>query len=446
MSERLTEEELRAKADEPKRFAMKWHPHYRGKVCVELKAPVTSYDDFGVWYTPGVAEPCKDIYENVEKQWEHTNRSNFAAVVSDGSRVLGLGDIGPRAGMPVMEGKAMLFKYLGGVDAFPLCLDTKDPEELIKAVKWISPNFGAVNLEDIEKPKCFYVLDRLRKELDVPVWHDDQQGTALVTLAGLRSALKVVGKKMAEVSVAFIGAGAASMNNAKYTFLAGVKPENCFMCDSKGILHEGRTDIRGDPMKWDMAQKTNAEERTGGTKEALEGVDVLVSTSKSGPGVIKKEWVANMADDAIVFACANPIPEIWPWEAEDAGARIVGTGRSDFKNQVNNSLGFPAVFRGALDVAATGITDEMCLAASEAVSSYVEEQGLSEDYVIPTMAETEMYVREAVATGLGAMKQGVARIKLSENELEESARKKIKGAQRVHEYLRKEKIIPSLPS
>jgi len=328
----------------------------------------------------------------------------------------------------------MLFKYLGGVDAFPICLNTKDPDEIITAVKWLAPTFGGINLEDIAKPKCFYILERLQKELNIPVWHDDQQGTALINLAGLISALKVVNKRLGEVSITFVGAGAANMNNAKYIMLAGANPEKVIMVDSKGILHKGRTELKKEPTKWNMCEKTNKEGRTGGIKEALEGTDVCIALSKSGPGTIKKEEIAGMAKDAIVFACANPIPEIWPWEAKEAGVRIVATGRSDFPNQVNNSLGFPAVFRGVLDVGARSITDEMCITAANAISSYVEKKGLSEEHIIPTMGETEMYIQEAVAVGLKAIEQGIARIKRTKEELRELASSAIKKSQEITKF------------
>ena len=433
-NKKLTKEELLAKAYEPKMFAMKYHPFYRGKIEVELKAPVRTFEDFAIWYTPGVAEPCLDIQKDESKVYEHTNKGNFIAVVTDGTRVLGLGDIGPQAAIPVMEGKGMLFKYLGGVDAFPICLNTKDPDEIITAVKWLAPVFGGINLEDIAKPKCFYILERLQKELDIPVWHDDQQGTALVTLAGLISALKVVNKKIEDTSIAFIGAGAANMNCAKYIMLAGANPEKMIMVDSKEILHRGRTELKKEPTKWNICEKTNKEGRTGGIKEALEKTDVCIALSRSGPDVIKREWIANMAKDAIVFVCANPIPEIWPWEAKEAGARIVATGRSDFPNQVNNSLGFPAMFRGALDVGAKSITDEMCITAAMAISNYAERKGLNEEYIIPTMGETEMFIQEAVAVGLKAIEQGVARIKRSREELRELAASSIKRSQEINKF------------
>jgi len=446
MPEKITEEELLAKTKEPEMLAMKYHPFYRGKVGISIKAPVRTYEDFSIWYTPGVAGPCKAIYKDKDKVFKYTNKSNFVAIVSDGSRVLGLGDIGPEAALPVMEGKAMIFKYLGGVDAFPICLNTKDPDEIISAVKWLAPTFGGINLEDIAKPKCFYILERLRKEMDIPVWHDDQQGTALVTLAGLISALKVVGKKLEDVVIAFIGAGAANINIAKYIILAGANSDNIVMADSKGILHRDRIDLRDkEPLKWEICKRTNKKGKKGGIREALKGADVCIALSRSGPGVIKKDWVADMAEDAIVFACANPIPEIWPWEAKEVGAKIVATGRSDFPNQVNNSLGFPAVFRGALDIGARTITDEMCITASYAISEYAEERGLSEEYIIPNMGEMEMYIREAVAVGMKAIEQGVARTRRTKEELRESASTIIKASQETVKFHMEKGVIQSLP-
>ena len=410
-------------------ISLRLHRFYRGKIEVVPRVPVTQMEHFSVWYTPGVAEPSRAVSRDADLSFELTNRWNTIAVVSDGTRVLGLGSIGPEAALPVMEGKALLFKYLGGVDAVPLVTRTRDPDALVEFVKAVEPSFGGINLEDIESPKCFYVLERLQKELNIPVWHDDQQGTALVTLAGLINALKIVGKKLSQVRIAVIGAGAAGIAIMKYLMVAGADPGKIIAVDSKGILHPDRPDLKsGDPwLRWkrEIAEKTNAERMTGGIPEAMRGADVVIAASRPGPGVIKKEWVRAMADDPIVFAEANPVPEIWPWEAKEAGARVVATGRSDFPNQINNSLGFPAVFRGALTVMSRKITDGMCIAAAEALARYAEEKGLSEDYIIPTMEETEAYVQEAIAVALKAIEEGVARRKPSRSELESEIRELI---------------------
>ncbi len=449
MSHKVTKEELLAKARKPAQDAMKLHPFYRGKMQTMAKCAVRDFNDFAIWYTPGVAEPCRAIKANKEKVYEYTNKWNTVAVVSDGTRVLGLGDIGPEAGLPVMEGKALLFKYLGGVDAVPICLDTKDPDEIIQAVKWLQPSFGGINLEDISNPKCFYILDTLRREMTIPVWHDDQQGTAAVTLAGLTNALKIVGKKKEEVSITLIGVGAANVAIARVLFADGFKPENTIFVDSKGILHSNRTDLEQkqveNPYKWDLCQRTNPEKRTGQIAEALRGADICISLSKSGPDTIKPEWLKDMARDAILFACANPIPEIWPWEAKEAGVRIVATGRSDFPNQVNNSIGFPGIFRGTLDVKAKTITDEMCIAAAYELAKCAEDRGISEDNIIPTMGEWEVFIREAVAVGMKAVEQGVARETPSVEELTKQAEKMIKESREATALLMKSGLIPPVP-
>jgi malate dehydrogenase (oxaloacetate-decarboxylating) len=421
MMQNVTKEELLAKARKPAEDAMKLHSFYHGKMQTMPKCQVRDFNDFAIYYTPGVAEPCRAIQANEEKLGELTNRWNTIAVVSDCTRVLGLGDIGPKAGYPVMEGKCLLFKYLGGVDAVPICLDTKDPDEIIQAVKWLQPSFAGINLEDIANPKCFYILDKLRAEAEIPVWHDDQQGTATVMLAGLINALKIVDKKINEVKVVLNGAGAANVACSRLLSSYGAKRENTIVVDSKGILHPGRRDLEEKkeqyPDKWQFCTTTNVEGRTGDLTEALKDADVLISYSKSGPGVINPEQIKGMAKDAICFVCANPIPEIWPWEAREAGARIVATGRSDFPNQVNNSIGFPAIFRGVLDVGAKTITDDMLTAAAESLAKYAEEQGINEEYIAPTMGETEAFVCEAVDVGMEAQKEGIARVKISRDEL-----------------------------
>jgi len=412
---------LLAKAQKPSADALRLHPFYRGKIETALKACVRSLDDFAIWYTPGVAAPCRAIQKDPELVYEHTNKWNTVAVISDGTRVLGLGDIGPKAGLPVMEGKALLFKWLGGVDAVPIMLDTKDPDEIIRTTLLLQPAFGGVNLEDISQPKCFRILDTLREKAEIPMWHDDQQGTACVTVAGLLNALKIVGKPIDEARVVFIGSGAANVAITRLCFKAGVTPARSIIVDSQGILHRDRQDIylrRAEFVdKWRLCQITNAEGRQGGIAEALVGADVCIAVSKPGPGTIKPEWIRTMAEDPIVFACANPVPEIWPWEAEAAGAAIVATGRSDFPNQVNNSLGFPGIFRGALDVRARTITDEMCIAAAEALAAAAPDGGLDPHCILPTMVEWEVYAKEAVAVGMKAQEQGIARLSFTADEL-----------------------------
>ena len=442
---KVTVEELLAKAEQPSKDAMRLHPFYRGKIEVIPKCRIRDFNDFAIWYTPGVAAPCKDIHADIEKAYEMTNKWNFVAVVSDGSRVLGLGDIGPEASLPVMEGKALLYKYLGGVDAFPICLDTRNPEEIIQAVKWIQPTFGGINLEDISHPKCFHILDTLRNEMEIPVWHDDQQGTACVTVAGLLNAVKIVGKKMEDIKVSLVGAGAANISIARLIITAGVRAENIIAVDSKGILHRDRGDREllktKYKEKWHLCETTNPEGIKGDIKESMEGADVVISCSKPGPGVIKKEWVERMAEDSIVFSEANPIPEIWPWEAKEGGARIVATGRSDFPNQVNNSLGFPGIFRGALDIRATKITDEMCIVAAQELAKIAEDKGINEDYIVPNMDQWEVFPREAVAVGSKGIEQGVARVKATPEERLKRAEEIIKKAREEVQLLMKESFI-----
>ncbi len=445
----LTKEELLAKAKKPAQDAMKLHPFYRGKVQVMAKCAVRDFNDFAIWYTPGVAAPCRAIQAEPELVYEHTNKANCIAVVSDGTRVLGLGDIGPEAGLPVMEGKALLFKYLGGVDAVPICLDTKDPDEFIRTVKLLEPSFGGINLEDISQPKCFKILDTLRAEMDIPVWHDDQQGTATVLLAGLINALKIVGKEMGKIKIAMVGVGAANVATYRLLKASGVDLGGIVACDSKGTLHPGRSDIeeRQEEFvdKWRICHETNAERIVGGIAEAMRGADVMIAFSRPGPGTIKPEWVAGMAQDALVFPCANPIPEIWPWEAKEAGARIVGTGRSDFPNQLNNSLGFPGIFRGTLDVRARTITDEMALAAAHELARCAEERGIDEENIAPNMDEWEVYPREAVAAAMKAQEQGIARLSKTREQLYEEASAIIRQAREATQCLMREGFIAPAP-
>ena len=446
--EQINVEELLEKAKKPAADALKLHPFYKGKMETTLKCTVRGIDDFAIWYTPGVAAPCREIQKDPEMIYQHTSKGNTVAVISDGTRVLGLGDIGPKAGLPVMEGKALLFKYLGGVDAVPIMLDTKDPDVFIETVLLIQSSFGGVNLEDISQPKCFRILDELRERAEIPVWHDDQQGTATVTLAGLMNALKVVGKKKEDIQIAFIGTGASNVAISRLIYSWGVNPEKCFHVDSKGILGKHREDIEAKKEqyvdKWRLCQQTNAEGRSGSIGDAMRGVDVVIALSTPGPDVIKPEWVQGMNKDAIVFSCANPIPEIWPWVAKEAGARIVSTGRSDFPNQVNNSLGFPGIFRGVLDVRASTITDEMCFAAAEALADSIGDK-LDEDHLLPTMDDWEVFAKEDAAVGMKAQEQGVAKLEKTYDELLESALKAIKRSQDLTSLMEKEGFIPPAP-
>jgi malate dehydrogenase (oxaloacetate-decarboxylating) len=445
----MNTEELLAKAKKPSADAMRLHPFYRGKIETTLKCTVHSFDDFAIWYTPGVAAPCKAIQADPELVYEYTNKWNTVAVVSDGTRVLGLGDIGPKAGLPVMEGKALLYKYLGGVDGVPIMLDTKDPDAIINTVLMLQPGFGGVNLEDISNPKCFYILDTLREKAEIPIWHDDQQGTATVTLAGLINALKVVGKKMENVSITFIGTGASNVACSRLIFGWGADPAKCRMVDSKGILGKHRKDLEMRKAeykdKWKLCNITNAEGREGDIPEAMKGVDVVIALSKSGPDVLLPEWIKTMAKDSIVFSCANPVPEIWPWVAKEAGAAVVATGRSDFPNQVNNSLGFPGIFRGTLDVRAKTITDEMCFAAAQAMANHVGDR-LAADFILPNMDDWEVFPKEAAAVAMKAIEQGIARIECTYEEEFKRASAIIKRSRNMTKRLMEEGFIPEPPA
>jgi malate dehydrogenase (oxaloacetate-decarboxylating) len=393
-----------------------------------------------------VAAPCEAIAADPDRVYDYTHKWNTVAIVSDGTRVLGLGDIGPKAALPVMEGKALLYKYLGGVDAWPLVLDTKDPHRFIQTILTLQSGFGGINLEDIAQPKCFQILDTLRQQAEIPVWHDDQQGTATAILAGVLNALAYVGKRLPEVSIVFVGTGAANVACARLLFAAGAQPQHCRMVDSRGLLHRQRQDIRKRKTefvdKWKFCQLTNAEQRQGGIAEALQGADVVIALSRPGPGTLQPDWVRGMAAGAIVFACANPIPEIWPWEAISAGAAIVATGRSDFPNQVNNSLVFPGVFRGALDVQATTLTDEMCLTAAQTLAQIAAQDGICHDHILPTMADWEIFPQVAAAVAMKAVEQGLARRPLTADQAYQQATDLIRNARQLTQLMMEQELIP----
>ena len=445
----MSSQDRLAQAHQPAEEAMRLHPFYRGKLQVMPKCPVRGFGDFSLWYTPGVAAPCRAIQSDPELVWEHTNRGNTVAVISDGTRVLGLGDIGPQAAIPVMEGKALLFKYLGGVDAVPLCLGTKDPEEFIAAVKLLEPSLGGVNLEDISQPKCFRILDTLRSQMQIPVWHDDQQGSATVALAATLNALKLVGKQLNQVRIAMVGMGAANVATYRLLTSSGVDPAAIVACDSMGALHPGRADIEQAQAvfadKWRICQHSNGDAITGGIEDILRGADLCIAFSSPGPNVIQPEWIKGMAKDAIVFACANPTPEIWPWDAREAGARIVATGRGDFPNQVNNSLGFPAIFRGTLDVRARTVSDEMAIAAARELAAAAEESGISDERIVPRMDEWEVYPRVAAAVAMEAQRQDLARVRKCRETLICEATETIRNARESVHALMDARLIPPAP-
>ena len=387
-----------------KQYALDKHKEWKGKIEVVTRAPITNREELAVAYTPGVAEPCLAISKNVDLSYEYTRRANLVAVITDGTAVLGLGDIGPEAGMPVMEGKCALFKTFGDVDAFPLCVRSKDVDEIVRTVQLLAGSFGGINLEDISAPRCFEIEKRLKEVCDIPIFHDDQHGTAVVTLAAMINALKLVGKKMEDLSVVVNGSGAAGIAITKLLMSRGLK--KVILCDRKGAIYEGRDGLN--PIKEEMAKISNLEKKAGSLAEVIKGADVFIGVS--APGSLTKEMVKTMAADPIIFAMANPVPEIMPDEAKEAGVRIMGTGRSDFPNQINNVLAFPGIFRGALDVRASDINDKMKIAAAEAIASVIPESELRPDYIIPDSFNP--HVKDAVAEAVkaAARKTGVARI------------------------------------
>ena len=387
-----------------KQEAIQKHAEWKGKIEVITRAPVASKHDLSVAYTPGVAEPCLEISENVDLSYKYTRRHNLVAVVTDGTAVLGLGDIGPEAGMPVMEGKCALFKAFGDVDAFPLCIRSKDVDEIVNTVALLAGSFGGVNLEDISAPRCFEIEKKLKERCDIPIFHDDQHGTAVITLAGLTNALKIVGKKMEDIHVVVNGAGAAATAITKLLISRGLK--NVILCDRKGAIYEGREGLNS--AKEEMAKITNPEKKAGSLAEVIVGADVFIGVF--APGVLTADMVATMAKDPVVFACANPVPEILPDEAKKAGVKVMATGRSDFPNQVNNVLAFPGIFRGALDVRASDINDEMKIAAANAIAGIVSDSELNPDYILPDAFDARVGKAVAAAVAQAARDTGVARI------------------------------------
>ena len=385
--------------------SLRLHGEWKGKIEVVTRVPVETKDDLSLAYTPGVAQPCLEIQKDVNKSYELTRRWNMCLVVTDGSAVLGLGDIGPEAGMPVMEGKCVLFKAFGDVDAFPLCIKSHDVDEIVNTIYMISGSFGGVNLEDISAPRCFEIEKKLKEKCDIPIFHDDQHGTAIITLAGLTNALRVVGKKKEDVRIVMNGAGAAAISIARLLLKAGCR--NITLCDRKGAIYEGRQEGMN-PVKEEMSKVTNREKKAGSLADMLVGADVFIGVS--APGAVTTEMVKTMAKDAVIFACANPTPEIFPEDAKAGGAKVIATGRSDFPNQINNVLAFPGVFRGAFDVRAKDINDEMKIAASEALAGLITDEELSPDYIIPKAFDKRVGPAVAKAVAEAARKTGVARL------------------------------------
>lgn len=436
-----------------KKLSIDAHTFYHGKIQTVPRAPVMGFNWFNVWYTPGVSKVSTTIRDNNDSSFSLTGRGNTVAVVSDSTRVLGDGDCTPPGGMGVMEGKAFLMKFLGGIDAVPLCVDSRDengnhdPERIIQFVKMVQHSFGAVNLEDISQPNCFRVLDVLREECDIPVWHDDAQGTASVTLAGVLNAMKLAGKKLQNARFVLHGAGASNTTIARLLIADGVDPKNMVVFDTKGSLHCDREDIKKDPRyyrKWELCQSTNTSKILT-MNEAMNGADVLISLSTPGPDVIKRPWVKSMAEKSIVFCCANPVPEIYPYAAKEEGAYIVATGRGDFPNQVNNSIGFPGILKGALMVRARKITDNMAICAAHSLADYAERRGINPDDIVPTMDEASVFPHESADVAMQAIKDGVARVQITREEAFGMASRDIEHARSMTRFLTENGFIEKPP-
>jgi len=430
------------------KLALAYSKHYEGKMQTFPKVPVKSLEDFAIWYTPGVAAVSLAVAKDPDQSFEYTNRWNNLCILTDGSRVLGLGDIGPEASLPVMEGKALIYKYLGGVDAIPLPVSAHTSQELIDLACHVQPAFGGIHLEDIASPKCFEILETLREKLSIPVWHDDQQGTAGVILAGLLNSLTLTGRKLADSRVVLMGAGAANIAAAKLIIAAGLRPGNLILVDSKGVLHPEREDMDHmmlqNKWKYELALQTNSEKITGGIDEAVSGADALIAASKPGPRTIAPSTLRRMNKNAILFALSNPIPEILPAEAKKAGMRIIATGRSDFPNQVNNSLIFPSIIRGVFDVRSKAIPDEVIIVAARELAKYTESEGtLSEQHILPTMMDLEIYPLVASAVGEKCVEMGIARLKMTRSQIHSRAKEVIQKSKKMINAAQKSNFIES---
>ena len=432
-----------------KKLSLRMHAFYNGKMQTIPKVPVDGFNWFNAWYTPGVSAVSTAIRDDNNLSYQLSNRSNLVAVLSDSTRVLGDGDCTPPGGLGVMEGKAFLMKYLGGIDAMALCVDSKDetgknnPDKLIDFTKMLQHSFGAINLEDISQPNCFKVLDELQEKCDIPVWHDDAQGTACITLAALINALKLAGKKLQDVKIVFYGAGAANTSIARLTMADGADPNKIILFDVNGSLHAKREDYKNDAMsyrQWELCLKTNPD-CVMDVEEAFIQADVLIALSKPGPDTIKPEWIAKMAEKAIVFVCSNPVPEIYPHAAKEAGAYIVATGRGDFPNQVNNSVCFPSVLKGTLLVQSRRISDGMAIAAAHAIAKFAEDRGISPEDIVPKMTESEVFPVVAAEVGMQAIKEGHARLILPKDLIYQQAKQDIDQSQQLIHLLMKENII-----